>query len=309
MKTLSTIFCILLISSSFAQKTAEEYYEIAKIDLEDENYRHAIKSYTKAIELDDGVAQYHFQRGRSYFLMGEYFLAKTDMDEALFLDSTIATAYHIRAIYYFMTENYTASIADNNKALELSSDDEEMITACYLNRGEAKYLKKDTLGAYEDLKIGLEKDPENIGSLTVMCNVMHDLGKHEEALMSLDTLIMLQPKEIGPLINKGFELEALGKYEEAVEAYNVAAEMDGQEPLVFSNRGHAYYMLKRYEEALKDLNKSISNQPMNGFAYHTRALVFIANGKMDRACKDLEAAQAMGIKGEVRDLIRKHCRQ
>lgn len=308
MKTLSTIICIFLISSSFAQKTAEEYYEIAKTDVEEESYRRSIKSYTKAIELDDGVAQYHFQRGRSYFKMGEFFLAKNDMDEALFLDSTIAMAYHVRGVYYFMTENYTASIEDNTKALAYSNDDQELVTACYLNRGEAKYLKKDTLGAYEDLKIGLEKDPENIGSLTVMCNVMHDLGKHEEALVNLDKLIELEPKEIGSYVNKGFELEALGKYEEAIEAYNVAGEIDGREPLVHSNRGHAYYMLKRYDEAMKDLNKSITNQPLNSFAYHTRALIFIENDNTDRACKDLEAAQAMGAKGEVRDLIRKYCR-
>lgn len=309
MKTLSTVICFLIIGSSFAQKTSEEYYEIAITDAEKESYRRSIKSYTKAIELNDKVAQYHFERGRSYFKMGEYFLAKNDMDEALFLDSAIAMAYHIRAVYYFMTENYTSSVDDNNRALAFSEKgDTAMITACYLNRGEARYMKKDTIGAYEDLKIGLERDPNNVGSLIVMCNVMDDLGKHEEALVNLDKLIELQPKEIGSYVNKGFELEALGRYEEAIEAYNAASKIDGREPLVYSNRGHAYYMLKRYDEALKDVNKSISNQSMNEFAYHTRALIHIEKGHTDKACRDLETAQAMGGKSEVRDLQMKYCR-
>ena len=292
--------------NAFAQ-SAEEHYLAAKADVEGEKFRRSIKSYSKAIELDNNNAQYFFERGRSYFEIGQFPLAKADLDDAIAIDSTLAKAYHYRALYMFMLENYSASIGDNDQAIAHSTD-EELTTACLLNRGEAKYLSKDTLGAYKDLKAGLSADSKELESLKVMSNVLHDLEKHEEALEYLDRVIELEPKEIGGYINKGFELEALGKYEKAVEAYNAAAQIDKLEPLVLSNRAHAYYKLGEYDKALKDINKSIYNQPMNAYAYQTRALILIEQEDFDKACKDLETARSMGFEGELRELREKHCR-
>ncbi len=305
MKVSITLFIALLTLTSFSQ-SAEDHYLIAISDVESEKYRRSIKSYSKAIELDKNNAQYFFERGRSYFEIGEYLMAKSDLDEAIVLDSTLAKAYHYRALYMFLIENYSTSIIDNDQAIRYSTN-EELTTACLLNRGEAKYLSMDTLGAYEDLKVGLAVDSMELGSIKIMCSVLHDLGKHEEALFYLNKQIQLDPKEIGGYINKGFELEALGKYEEAIVAYNEAANIDKLEPLVLSNRAHAYYKIGAYEMALKDINKSIYNQPLNAFAYQTRALILIEQKEFDKACKDIEAAIHLGDVGDTRELRSKYC--
>ena len=304
----STFSVLLLFTSSIlCAQTAAEYFVTAQNDFQGENYRRALKSYTKAIDLDKKNADYFFARGKCFFQWGVFDNSKEDLDQAIYLDSLHADALHYRAQYYFIIEHYKGCVNDNSLALS-NTENKELITACLLNRGEAKLMLKDAQGAYEDLKIGMGNNKSDLAAVRVMASVLHELKMHEEALEYLDILIENEPRNIGARINKGFELDALGRYAEAVSAYDSARIIDKDEPLVYSNRAHALYGLGQYESALKDVNKSIANQPLNAFAYHTRAQIRIAQNNESKACKDLNTAKKMGYSIEVNDLYDKHCR-
>lgn len=306
MKTLFVLSTLLFATQTFAQSAAE-FFALAEADADAGNYKRSAKLCSKAIEQDEKNAEYVFHRGKSYFIIGKFDDAKEDIEQALFLDATLAEAYHYRAKYFFIIEHYKGCVDDNTAALKYAKE-EELIGACLLNRGEAKLMVDNAEGAYDDLQAGLLLDSTNIEGIRVMARALYQLKRHEEALPYLDKLIMHDASDIGARINKGYELDALGRYQEAIAAFDDARQIDGSEPLVYSNRAHAYYGLGEYEQALKDVNKSLSNQPMNGVAYHTRALIRIAMGEKEKACKDLEHAKEMMFSEEVNDLFDKNCR-
>ncbi|XVN42239.1 MAG: tetratricopeptide repeat protein [Candidatus Rickettsia vulgarisii] len=62
------------------------------------------------------------------------------------------------------------------------------------------------------------------------------LGKYEEAIVELNKVIALDPKNIEVYILKGITLTNLGKYEEAIVEYNKAIKLDPDNPLPYYSR-------------------------------------------------------------------------
>lgn len=102
-------------------------------------------------------------------------------------------------------------------------------------------LKKDTLAALDVLKEGFEKYPEDNTVLTSMIQIYLDLDKTEEAMKYLDMAIDRDPNNATFRFAKGTLHEKLGEEEEAIEAYSNAIDVDETYFDAYYNLGALYY--------------------------------------------------------------------
>ena len=86
-------------------------------------------------------------------------------------------------------------------------------------------------------------------------------GKFEEALVSYENVIAIQPDDYQAWNNRGVALLNLGRFSEAITSYDKAIEIQPNIYQAWINRGNALTNLEQFSEALISHNKAIEIQP------------------------------------------------
>jgi tetratricopeptide (TPR) repeat protein len=294
----------------FAQNS-EEFAAKAKIEFENDNLKESLKLYGKAISIDTSKSDYYCERGQVYVQLNKFQEALLDFNKSIVLDNKNVDAFHNRAILYYSSQYPDYAILDNNEALKYVKND-TLKYILFNNRGNAKAMKRDFQGAYEDYLKVLDFDSTDIDALTNMGAILDDLGKDQEAIMYLERAIRVQPDFIGGYGNLAFRYIKLGDFEKALSLNNKVISMDPESALAFNNRGFVYYKMGDYKNALIDVNKSLKMYPFNSYAFKNRALIYIAQKKKKASCNDIAKAIELGFTKmygpEVEDLQKEHCK-
>lgn len=221
----------------------------------------ALKSYKKALELDD---KGRFQNSVKVKLT----LLTNDLTN--------------QAVEAFNDEDYSKALQSFEQILEIQDIDiikqdnpEAVDTVIIFNAGLAAYnaenydkaieyykeaakygyneartyslianayqLKKDTLGALEALQEGFEKYPEDNTILTSMIQIYLDLDKTEDAMKYLDVAIQQDPGNATFYFAQGTLYEKVENDEKAIESYKKAIENDETFFNAYYNLGALYY--------------------------------------------------------------------
>ena len=114
-------------------------------------------------------------------MVGDFKHAEQDYNKAIQLMPNYFDAYISRAILYFNMNDAEKSINDYNQALRYCTQT-NMKAFIWNNRGNAKMLRKDNIGAYDDFKKALELDDNSPTTLSNLGNVLNILNRGEEAL-------------------------------------------------------------------------------------------------------------------------------
>ena len=138
------------------QVTAEEYFErgLARNALD---YAGKVHDYTEAIRLKPDHADAFYNRGNSYYMLGEYDGAILDYTEAIRLQPDYAAAFNNRGIAYKKKGEYDAAILDYTEAIRLQPD----LASAYRNRGLAYVNKGDQAAAALDYERALQINPNH----------------------------------------------------------------------------------------------------------------------------------------------------
>ncbi|MFW6327499.1 MAG: tetratricopeptide repeat protein [Bacteroidota bacterium] len=221
----------------------------------------ALKSYKKALELDD----------------------KNRFSENLKIKLTLLTNdFTNQAVQAFNNENYNKAMQSFENVLEINSIDiikadnpNSVDTVIIFNTGLAAYnaenynkaieyyqeaakygysgartynllanayqLNKDTTGALTILQEGFEKYPEESNILTSMIQIYLNQEKTDEAMKYLDVAIEKEPSNATFHFAKGTLLEKMGKQEQAIDSYNSAIDANMDYFDAHYNLGALYY--------------------------------------------------------------------
>ena len=279
-------FCLMFVlSNSFAQ-TADEYFKKAK-DLENtKNYEMALDAINMALAMDSLNIDYYDVKGSCLSKMkdvqGEYNLYSKAI--SLFPDKSYL--YVQEGNVLLSGSQFNDAIAEFSKAVYIAKNDSDKRFAL-TNRAAAEALKRDFLGAYDDLIASYKLDSNDIAVLINLGAICDDAGKGDETLKYLLRANRLDPKNGGVYANIGFKYQEMGNYKKAIEYYNKVIELDKNEPLGYSNRAYNKLRLKDISGAMDDINKSIQLYGENSYAYRIRALIYIEKKDFEKACKDL----------------------
>ena len=119
-----------------------------------------IEYFTKALELDPGIAPAYAKRGMFYYFQEKYDRVIEDFSRYIELTSDKADAYRMLGMAYLKTGNYDQAVHNFDSAIEITPD----MTAAYCYRAEAYRLNGNQRDAIMDATraIALDGDPRTI---------------------------------------------------------------------------------------------------------------------------------------------------
>lgn len=113
-----------------AIKASEPYYYKALDYDKAGDYKNAIDSLSKAIEIDPYNSEYYFQRGMEYMQVGDNFFAyMTDMSYLVALGPFESRGYYLRGLAEANAGMASESIKDLEKAIEYNLDSDSKVQA------------------------------------------------------------------------------------------------------------------------------------------------------------------------------------
>ena len=236
--------------------------------------------------------------------------ALKDYSKAIYLDSTYTHAYYNRGTVKKDWANesgkkqlFKQAINDFNTAIEQNPD----LAEAYHNRG----LCYDKLGypkqALKDFNTAIEKNVDDYKIYVNRGVVKGKLGKFNEALEDFNTALSINPESPDAYSNKGLAYSNLEKYQKALKNYNRAIALKQDNENAFYNRGLLLVQMEKYEQAIDDFSSVLNINSENPSAYYQRALVYRRINQRSKACQDLQSAIKLGY-SPARKLFQRYCK-
>lgn len=125
---------------------SNKYFEEGNIFYGRQDYRSAIDSYTKAINLNPQNAAAYVYRGSAFGSIKDYVDAEQDYRRALQLDSRNSNAQIGLALVYYYTQDYRSAISSLNAALQVNEQNGQayyLRALCYRNMNRPLEAMRD----------------------------------------------------------------------------------------------------------------------------------------------------------------------
>jgi tetratricopeptide (TPR) repeat protein len=135
--------------------SAEDWFEQGNSFYISNQYEEAIMAYTKALDINQRIAEVYYNRGLAWPRKRNHDRAIADLNKALKINPIYADAYNIRGIAWVMKGDHDRAIADFNRALEINPLD----AVVYNKRGKAWNGKSNYDKAIADYNMALEINP------------------------------------------------------------------------------------------------------------------------------------------------------
>jgi tetratricopeptide (TPR) repeat protein len=130
----------------------------------------------------------------------------------------------------------------------------------------------------------------DISALVNLANMFSFLKRYDEALVTVEEAIRLDPNYAVAYNDKGVILSTLRRNDEALISYEEALRLDSSGAHTYSNKGNALVNLKRYDEALVAFEEAIRLNPNYAAAYLGMGSAFGIHKQYDEALVAFEEA-------------------
>lgn len=129
----------------------------------------------------------------------------------------------------------------------------------------------------------LDLDPENVTQLLNQGLALYHLDNHEEALRTIDQALAIDPYQISAYINKSAILLKLDRYEQAREVIQQGLQLEGSQLQLLINEGTVWLGLERYGEALTATDTALGRYPEQPALLANRVLALSGLGYFSEA--------------------------
>lgn len=234
------------------------------------HYPSALEALQRALKLNPGKAELHFNLGYVLEQLGRLEEAMAAYRRAVDLKPSLAEAHNNQGNVLKALKRYKEALAAYQRAKELLPDAAEI----RLNMGDILiHLGRidDALDVYQALLGRRPNLPEAYNGLGFALGL---LDRNEEALDACRKALQLKPAYFEALITTGNILSKCMRLEEAAECYRRALEFR-KDAEVYSNYGNALKDMGRIDEAIGAYRHSIVIEPSHLIARSN--LIFLSN--------------------------------
>ena len=288
-------------------KTAEGFNYLGLDKLDDLKIDESIEYFSKAIEMDDKIAQYHYNMGQAYFLKGWFDEAQKCFNTAICLDPMEEKYHYSLAYLFYKSGDFEGAEAHLNPEY---FDSKILIQVIKSEKGDLAAPKVE-------LEKMLKEHPENETILYFLAKIYFNLDMYKQAKTMIEKTLEVNPKpfdyqtfNIRLMLKLGRISEAEEKVSELVEKYpnyyyakvleaelNLAKEdydslFDTAQELIELDinhyEGYYYNALALFEKedvnfAIESLKKAITLDVMNADLYVKMSEFYQAIGKYEDA--------------------------
>jgi tetratricopeptide (TPR) repeat protein len=290
------------------------YYYLGTAQFGLGQYEEAIKSFSRAINLNSRDAASHYMLGLTHWRWGRYNEAVTAFKHAVRMKPDFGEAHRGLAHIYRESGRHEEAIAAYKEAIKIKPHEAHLhfylgLSFTLLGRHE------EAIASYKEavkVKPDLAEAHSNLGV------AYYALRRYEEALASYREATKVKPDSVEAHCMLGSACGALGRHEEAIASYKEAIRIRPDFAEVHSNLAHAYHELGRHEEAIAAYKEAIRIRPdfveahfdlavnYYGLAYYKKA-VRSANKAVELAARDgksmVLAAQAAAVRAHAHLLM------
>jgi predicted O-linked N-acetylglucosamine transferase (SPINDLY family) len=136
-------------------------------------------------------------------------------------------------------------------------------------------------------------DPSDVGVLSNRGFLLQSLHRYDEALASFDRALAIAPNQVEALANRAVLFAELGRHDDAVVNYDRAIAMAPTEVRTLCNRSKSLFTLNRYAEALAGLEQALAIDPTHVESIYTRGIVLGRLRRHDDAIAAFERVLAL----------------
>lgn len=207
----------------------------------------------KALSLDDTLAEAHASLGEA--LMQYYFdwdKSGSELDLALELNPSYATAHFWRATHYMSHGRFSDSLAAVKKAVELDPLSMIILTDAARNL----YLARRYEEAIEQYHKSLNVDSNFAIAHKGLAEVYAQVGRHDDAISEIEKAIALSGNSIFIQDDLGYIYARAGKKQEAVKVLDHLDKLATDEYVPSYGRAVIFAALGRKDEAISTLEKA-----------------------------------------------------
>jgi tetratricopeptide (TPR) repeat protein len=267
-------------------ETAEDYYNRGVAEHARRDFESAIADFTKAIELDPGLAPAYVERGRARYMKYDLSGALADYSKAIEVKPDFAEAYQMRGDAKVAKNDMDGAIVDFTKAIDLVP----RYAQAYEMRGYAKGEKGDVDGGVADYTRAIELDPGFTIAYDHRARLRDKKGDLEGEIADYTKVIGLTPKEMFPYLNRSQARKAKGDLAGAVADCNKAIALNPRnDGMGYSLLGYLHYDLRDFTNSLADFRRTLQTLPTFDDAHFRVWLIRARMGDADAGTAELKA--------------------
>ena len=247
----------------------------------------ALAEALSAIDLKPNSPEFRHTLGVTYLYLGEYEKAQEAFSRIIRFDKTIAEAWLNRGTARQLASDTLGALDDYNRAIGLNP----FSAYAYMRRGALRLDQRELDLALADLDRAVELDSVYKEPLMARAITRYERNEPHLALADLNQLLRLEPSYPLGLYNRALILNQLGQWQEAILDLNRLSALNPENVLIYYNRANMLLDHGRAREALDDYTTAINIFPDFANAYLNRALAKHRLG-------DRKGAQADHIAGQ-----------
>ena len=207
--------------------------------------------------------------GKTALYFDDYVLAIQYFNQVINAKPYLPEPYFYRAVAKLSLEDFRGAEQD----CEYCASRNPFMVNVYQVWGLSLVNQSRYEDAMKAFRGGLRLEPGHSGMRHNLILCLMRLGREDEALRAVDTLLIQSPKYTQAMVMRSDLLWDMGDSIGALEWVNKALDVNRYDPVMLHNRGLMLARMERYEEAEEDLDRSIYLDPSNARTYITRAMV------------------------------------
>jgi len=218
----------------------------------------AVEAFTRALELDPGLAPAYRGRALARFELGEEQEGLADLERALALAPDDPQLHVERGVLCGRLGRAAEARAEFERALALDPDHTEAL----VNRGRALLMEGDAPGALRHYEAALARDPNCALAYASRGVLAWRLSQDREAaLADLGRALILDPSSAYARSNRGAIYSLEGRAADAIADFDVALEQRPRDAGSLVSRGSAFIQLGERRAALADFEAAHAISP------------------------------------------------
>lgn len=335
-KIIIILIQLFFFNNSFAQNTADGFYQSALNKASAEKYQESIVDFNKAIELDGNVPAYYTDKIKATLALGDlsnamssvnlaikkfpndnsFKVAKgwiciesTEYELAIGIANDLKKAgskdielYAMSAVANQMFGNYANAVKDYSEALSISPDNETLLSA----RAESYSALEQYSLALKDYNTLISLQPQNVEYLIARAICKKSNKELNASMLDFNKALQIDNKNSVGYFERGRLKFVLGDERGAIDDYSKCISLDPNNSMAFCSRGLCKARIKDNNGSLLDFNKSISLDSKNATAFYFRGLFYIEMNNAKLGCADLSKAGELGYM-EAYKVIKENC--
>jgi tetratricopeptide (TPR) repeat protein len=234
-----------------------------------DDIEHAFADINEAIRLQPTLASAWIERAYLWHCRDRLDRALTDVNEAIRLEPNNSHAYIARAGIGLATKDYAHALSDLEKAHSFGSRSPLLHTFLGMIHVERKQWEN----AIAEFKRSIEIDPRHLDGYVLLASVYTLQSEHKRALALFNQIVDTEPRDVGAREARAIYFIQRGKYPEALKDLNAAIELDPTGPSQLYTRAALHNERGDFKRALADLNEAIRLDPNYAEVLYVQATI------------------------------------